>query len=414
VFPPALRYRKYRLLGLGLLISVSGSRMHAAAVLWQVHDLSGEPIALAGVGLSNILPVIVFSVLAGVAADAFNRRHLILVTQSTLALLALLLGWLTLAGRVQLWSIYLISAMMSAALTFDLPARQALIPNLLPREVLPSAFGVNATIFHLASIVGPVLAGAILATSGVGLVYVINAVSFLAVIGALIAIGPVAQERTRPAEGTAWRPRQLADSAGEGLRHVMGQPLIFSSMLLDFFATFFASATYLLPIFAKDILHVGAVGYGWLVAAPSVGAGLASLYLAFRHQVSNQGRKLLIAVAGFGLATIAFGLSRTFPVTLLALTVTGATDAFSTIIRNTLRQLQTPDRLRGRMTGILQVFFLGGPQLGEVEAGVVAQLFGATAAVVSGGIACVATTGWVAVRYPQLRNYRGDEPVPQA
>ena len=414
MFPPALRYRKYRLLGLGLLISVSGSRMHAAAVLWQVHDLSGEPIALAGVGLSNILPVIVFSVLAGVAADAFNRRYLILVTQSTLALLALLLGWLTLAGRVQLWSIYLISAMMSAALTFDLPARQALIPNLLPREVLPSAFGVNATIFHLASILGPVLAGAILATSGVGVVYVINAVSYLAVIGALIAIGPVAQELTRPAEGAAWRPRQLAASAGEGLRHVMGQPLIFSSMLLDFFATFFASATYLLPIFAKDILHVGAAGYGWLVAAPSVGAGAASLYLAFRHQLSNQGRKLLIAVAGFGLATIAFGLSRTFPVTFLALTATGATDAFSTIIRNTLRQLQTPDRLRGRMTGILQVFFLGGPQLGEVEAGVVAQLFGATAAVVSGGIACVATTGWVAARYPQLRNYRGDEPMQPA
>jgi MFS family permease len=412
LIPPALRYRNYRLLALGLLISVSGTRMHTAAVLWQVHDLNGQPIALAGVGLSNILPVIVFSLIAGVAADALNRRKLILVTQSILALLALLLGLLTLGGRAQLWSIYLITALMSAVLTFDLPARQALIPNLLPREVLPSAFGINATIYHLASIVGPVLGGAVLATAGVGAVYVINAVSFLAVILALIAIGPVAQELSRPSSGSFWRPRQLTDSAGEGLRFVVGQPLIFSSMLLDFFATFFASATYLLPIFAKDILRVGAVGYGWLVAAPSVGAGAASLYLAFRRQLSKQGRLLLLAVAGFGLATIAFGLSRTFLLTFVALAVSGAADAVSTIIRNTLRQLQTPDRLRGRMTGIMQVFFHGGPQLGEVEAGVVAQLFGATAAVVSGGIACLISTGWVAARFPQLRRYRGDEPLP--
>ena len=412
MIPPALRYRNYRLLGLGLLISVAGSRMQAATVLWQVHDLSGQPIALAGVGLSNILPVIVFSVIAGVAADAFNRRRLILVTQSVLAMLALVLGLLTLAGRVQLWSIYLITALMSAVLTFDLPARQALIPNLLPREVLPSAFGVNATIFHLASIIGPVLAGAVLATAGVGAVYVINAVSFLAVILALVAMGPVAQVLVRPASGSAWRPRELTVSAGEGLRYVVGQPLIFSSMLLDFVATFFASATYLLPIFAKDILGVGAAGYGWLVAAPSVGAGASSIFLAFRRQLSNQGRTLLLAVAGFGLATIVFGLSRTFLVTFVALAATGATDAVSTIIRNTLRQLQTPDRLRGRMTGIMQVFFLGGPQLGEVEAGVVAQLFGATAAVVSGGVASLVATGWVAARFPQLRRYRGDEPLP--
>jgi MFS family permease len=412
LIPPALRYRNYRLLGLGLLISVAGSRMQAATVLWQVHDLSGQPIALAGVGLSNILPVIVFSVIAGVAADAFNRRRLILVTQSVMAMLALVLGLLTLAGRVQLWSIYLITALMSAVLTFDLPARQALIPNLLPREVLPSAFGVNATIFHLASIIGPVLAGAVLATAGVGAVYVINAVSFLAVILALVAMGPVAQVLVRPASGSAWRPRELAVSAGEGLRYVVGQPLIFSSMLLDFVATFFASATYLLPIFAKDILGVGAAGYGWLVAAPSVGAGASSIFLAFRRQLSNQGRTLLLAVAGFGLATIVFGLARTFLVTFVALAATGATDAVSTIIRNTLRQLQTPDRLRGRMTGIMQVFFLGGPQLGEVEAGVVAQLFGATAAVVSGGVASLVATGWVAARFPQLRRYRGDEPLP--
>ncbi len=412
MIPPALRYRNYRLIGIGLLISIAGSRMHAAAVLWQVHELSGQPIALSGVGLSNILPVIVFSVIAGVAADTYNRRRLILLTQSLLAALALLLGLLTLTSRAQVWSIYLITAAMSAVLTFDLPARQALIPNLLPREVLPSAFSINATIFHSASIIGPVLAGLVMATAGVGYVYLVNALSFLAVIGALLAIGPVSQEITRPYNGGAWRPRQLGESAIEGLRYVRRQPLIFSTMVLDFFATFFASATYLLPIFAKDILGVGAVGYGWLVAAPSVGAGPVSLLLAFRRQITHQGRTLLLAVAGFGLATVVFGLSHSFLLTFLALAAAGATDAVSTIIRNTLRQLQTPDRLRGRMTGIVQVFFLGGPQLGEVEAGVVAQLFGAMAAVVSGGVACIVSTGWVAARFPQLRRYQGDEPLP--
>lgn len=411
MIPPALRYRSYRLLGFGLMISIAGTRMHNAAVLWQVHEISGQPIALAGVGLASIVPVILFSLVAGVAADSVNRRNLLLFTQSLLALLALGLGLLTLAGRASLWSIYLITACMAAISTFDVPARQSLIPNLLPRQALPSAFSINSIIYHLGAVVGPVLAGIVLASLGVGYAYVVNALTFLAVLAALLAIGPVPQEIASRPTGT-WKLGELGGSVVEGLGYVVRQPLIFSTMLLDFFATFFASATYLLPIFAREILEVGAVGYGWLLAAPSLGAGLTALVLAFRRQIPHQGRTLLVAVAGFGMATIVFGLSRSYWLTLLALAATGATDATSTIIRNTLRQLQTPDRLRGRMTSVVQIFFMGGPQLGEVEAGVVAQLFGASTAVVSGGVACLISTAWIARRFPALRRYQGDEPQP--
>jgi MFS family permease len=182
-------------------------------------------------------------------------------------------------------------------------------------------------------------------------------------------------------------------------------------MLLDFFATFFSSATALLPIFAREILGVGAIGYGWLVAAPAIGAGAAAMVVVTRRQIPSQGRTLLVAVTGFGLATIVFGLSRSFWLTFAALALTGVTDGISTIIRNTIRQLRTPDNLRGRMTSVNQLFFMGGPQLGELEAGLVAQLWGAPLSVLTGGIGCLLAVIWVRLRYPQLIHYKGTEPV---
>jgi MFS family permease len=194
------------------------------------------------------------------------------------------------------------------------------------------------------------------------------------------------------------------------MRFVGHQPIILSSMLLDFFATFFSSASFLLPIFAKQILGVGAIGYGWLVAAPAIGAGSVATVIALHARpIRRQGGVLLTAVVGFGLATVVFGLSRQFWLTLAALVLTGATDAVSTIIRNTVRQLQTPDRLRGRMTSVNQLFFMGGPQLGELEAGLVAQWLGPVFSVVSGGIGCLLAAALIAARFPQLGRYDGAE-----
>jgi len=195
-------------------------------------------------------------------------------------------------------------------------------------------------------------------------------------------------------------------AAIEGLRFVFRSPLIRSTMLLDFFATFFSSATALLPIFAQDVLQVGAKGYGWLYAAPAVGAMATSAALVpLIDRIERRGPALLWAVGGYGVATVVFGVSRSFWLTFACLMMTGATDTVSMVIRNIVRQLETPDRLRGRMMGVNMVFFMGGPQLGEMEAGAVANWLGAPFSVISGGIGCLIATGWVAGTTPALRHY---------
>jgi MFS family permease len=252
--------------------------------------------------------------------------------------------------------------------------------------------------FQAASVLGPSLAGITIAMGGLEWVYLANAVSFVAVIIALLMM------RELP-DASVPRSEVSLRAGIEGLRFVFSTPLIRSTMLLDFFATFFSSATALLPIFAQDILHAGAVGFGWLYAAPSIGALIASAgLLRFAQQIQRRGRALLWAVAGYGAATVAFGVSRNLAITLVALALTGATDTLSMVLRNIIRQLGTPDHLRGRMTSVNMIFFIGGPQLGELEAGVVAQFFGATVSVVSGGLACLAATGWIAWKTPALRD----------
>lgn len=394
------------------MISVAGTQMQTAAVLWHVNELSGQPIALGGVGLVRLIPVLVFSLIAGAVADLVNRRSLMLLTQSVLAVLALLLGILTLRGIDSIAVIYLILALSAAVSTFDLPARQSLVPNLVPRETLTNAFSLTSIAYQFGSIAGPAVGGLVLANLGIAYAYFINAISFGAVIIALILIGHVPQEKIEEATfaRNARRPA-FWQSVRTGLNYVFNQPIILSSMLLDFFATFFSEAVTLLPIFAKDILGVGAEGYGILVSAPSVGAGLMALILSFIPTIRKQGPILLTAVIGYGLATVLFGLSRDFALTFFALMMTGSMDSLSAIIRNTIRQIQTPDNLRGRMTSINQIFFMGGPQLGEMEAGIVAQLISPTFSVVTGGIGCLLAVIGIALRFPQLRRYQGDEPV---
>jgi MFS family permease len=280
-----------------------------------------------------------------------------------------------------------------------------LIPNLVPREHLPNAISLNTIMVQIASTAGPSIGGLLIATKGVGWVYVLNACSFAAVIGALLSMRAVVS-RADEDEASDVSLR----SALEGLRFVFATPLIRSTMLLDFFATFFSSATALLPIFAQDVLVVGARGYGWLYAAPAVGAVAMSVAMVpLTDRIVWRGRVLLWAVAWYGLATVVFGLSRWFWLTFLCLAMTGAADTVSMIIRNIVRQLETPDRLRGRMIGVNMVFFQGGPQLGELEAGAVANWVGPVLSVVSGGLGCLVATAWVAWTTPTLRHYRNSE-----
>lgn len=410
---PAFRSRNYRLIWIGLLISFSGSLMQNATVLWHVSTLVPDDqkgLALGLVGLVRIFPIIIFSLWGGVLADAADRRRVMLITQSLMTLFATTLAFLTFNGLREVWPIYLLTACSAAAGAFDNPARQSLIPNLVPREHLPNAISLNSIMHQTASVIGPALGGLIIAQFGIAWVYAYNAASFLAVIGAVLAMQNVPP---RPKEDKP--PEVSLRAMGEGLRFVFSAPLIRSTMLLDFFATFFASAKALLPIYAQDILKVGAEGYGLLSAAEGVGAMISSLIMAqVVPHIQKRGWTMIGAVFIYGLATVVFGLSPWFWLTWLCLFVTGAADMVSTVLRNIIRQLSTPDHLRGRMTSVSMIFFMGGPQLGELEAGLVAQAFGPAVSVLSGGVACLLATGLIAANTPQLRGYEREAAAPVA
>ena len=404
----SLTHRNFRLIWIGLFFSMSGSMMQNAALLWHVSLLVApgrKALALGLVGLVRVVPIIVLSMFSGVVADAWNRRRLMLMTQTCAALVSLSLAVLAFRGLSVVWPIYVLAALGASVGTFDLPARQALVPTLVPREHLPNAISMNTIMFQTASVLGPSIGGIVIASAGVGWVYVVNALSFGCVITALLLM-----------RGVSGRPVRVGDepeneisfkAAREGLKFVFESPLIRSTMLLDFFATFFSSATALLPIFAQDVLHVGARGYGWLYAAPALGAVLMSaVMIPVASRIERRGPVLLWAVGGYGLATAVFGISTWFWLTFVCLALTGAMDTISMIIRNIVRQLETPDRLRGRMMGVNMVFFQGGPQLGELEAGAVANWLGPVFSVVSGGVGCLIATAWVAKTTPALRRYR--------
>jgi MFS family permease len=403
--PPSLKHKKFFYLWLGQLISITGTQMQLWALFWHINQLNKNPIALGGIGLARILPVIIFSLVGGALADSVDRRKVLFVTQSIAALLAMALGVLTQFGHVTIWHIYFITAIQAIAVAFDGPSRQALIPNLLPKKDLPNAFSMTFTSFQIGSVLGPALSGFVIAYAGQEAVYYFNAISFAAVLVALFLIGHVPQSFAEKSTGVSM------EAIREGINFIFNKPIILSTMFLDFVATFFASANTLMPIIAKDVLKVGVVEYGYLSAAPAVGAVLAALIISQIRELRKQGVLFLSAVVVFGFATIVFGMTTSFIVAWFAIATTGAADGVSTIIRNTVRQLQTPDHIRGRMTSVNQIFFQGGPQLGEIEAGSVAQIFGAPFAVISGGIGCVLGTFLIIWKWPHLIKYNGDEPT---
>jgi len=397
----ALRHRDFRLLWLGQIVSVTGTQMQFVAINWHVYLLTKSALALGLVGLFRGVPVILCSLAGGVVADAVDRKRLMIVTQTVMLASAALLTAGTLAGFESVWPIYVLSAIASAATAFDVPARQALMPTLVSIEDFPNAVSLGIIVFNVATIAGPAIAGVLLAESGPAIIYGLNALSFLAVIGALVAMGSSGQ----PDLQTERKDALSVAALKEGLRFVWHTPIIVQTMTLDFVATFFASATLLLPIFAQERLHVGARGYGLLAAAPAIGSVLTALVMARLGTLQRQGRLVVASVAVFGVATAAFGVSTAYWVSLLMLAITGAADTVSTVLRQTIRQLVTPNHLRGRMTSINMMFFMGGPQLGELEAGVVAAIIGAPLSVVIGGLGSLIAAAIAAVKSKSLMEF---------
>ncbi|HEX2330076.1 MAG TPA: MFS transporter [Candidatus Angelobacter sp.] len=411
----ALQHRDFRLLGSATLISIIGTQMQNVGIDWHIYVLTRSPLALGSLGLVRVLPIIFFSMWGGVVADRHDRKWVQFTTQGVMAIIALLLGLATFFGRDRVWLVYVLTALTAAANAFDAPARQALVPRLVPIEDLQGALTMNLTFMHVAMITGPSLAGLIIASSGgagthstrvLGSIYFANSASFLAVMLALALLR--ASGRPEPTAG-AQREGWLA-SLKIGFRFMLSAKVILWTMVLDFFATLFSGAISLLPVVADQILHVGAQGYGWLRSATGAGALLASMVTAVYPLPRRQGPVLLWAVAAYGAATVVYGISHDFYLTLFALAATGAADLFSTVIRSTARQILTPDELRGRITAFNMVFFIGGPQLGEMEAGFTASLFGSAAlgtmiSITSGGAVTLLLVAFFAMFVPVMRNY---------
>ena len=394
----ALRSRDFRLLLAGQAISLTGSQMQQVAVVWQLYLLSGSPLALGMLGFFRIVPIIVFALGGGVVADALDRRRLMLFTQTALAMVSVALAVLAHAQRTTPAAIYALAFVAGAATAFDNPARQALVPRLVDREQLPNALSLYATVWQVATIAGPALGGALLAWSGPTAIYLLDVLSFGAVIAALLAM--------KHRHVGLGKSQISAKAALDGLRFIRRTPLIWSTMLLDFAATFFAGSMLLLPIFADQLLHVGPRGLGFLYAAQPAGAALTGAALSAFPLPRRQGAAMLWAVALYGAAIAVFGISPWFWLSFLMLALSGGADTVSMVIRQTIRQTLTPDELRGRMSSVNMIFFMGGPQLGEVEAGVVARLLGVRVAVGSGGLLCAATAAAVALLVPALRRYQ--------
>ncbi|MFN7987975.1 MAG: MFS transporter [Thermoanaerobaculia bacterium] len=410
----ALRFRDFRALWAGQIVSLTGTQMQSVAIHWHVYLLTGSPLALGLVGLTRAVPIVLFSLLGGVVADRRDRRVVMGAAQAAMTLAALLLAGLTFTGRDSLAAIYVVTALSASASAFDGPARQALLPRLVPLSHLSGAVSLNLAMFHAAMISGPALAGLLIArlapgaahgARGLGWIYLGNALSFGAVLLALATMRTSGKVEAPP-EGHA----APLEALREGLRFVFTTPVMVWTMALDFFATFFSGALSLLPIVADRVLGVGGHGYGWLMTAPAVGALAGALLTSVARLPRRQGVVLLASVAAYGGLTVVYGLSRSFWLTFAALALSGLADSISTVIRQLVRQLATPDALRGRMTSVNMIFFMGGPQLGELEAGFVASLFasaavGVTVSIASGGLATVLAAAAVAALSPAVRGY---------
>ena len=397
----SLRHRDFRLLWIGQIVSVTGSQMQLAAINWHIYLITHSALSLGLVGACRAIPIILCSLIGGVVADVVDRRRLMMATQSVMLISSGTLALVTFSGLDHVWPIFLLTATSSAAWAFDTPARQSLMPMLVPLKDFQNAVSLSMLMFQFGMILGPPFAGFLLASHGPGLVYVFNAASFVAVIAGLALM----RVSGRPEKTEADAPGISLQALVEGLRFVWRTPIIVQTMTLDFVATFFASANQLLPIYAKDILQVGARGFGFLAASPAAGAIVAGLVMARLGTIRKQGVTVIVSIAFYGAATIAFGLSRIFWLSLLMLAATGAADTVSTILRQTIRQLVTPNYIRGRMTSINMIFFMGGPQLGEVEAGTVAALIGAPLSVITGGAACLIAAGLALIKARNLRQY---------
>lgn len=393
----ALRFRDYRLLTLGTFIATLGEQMLAVAIGWEIYVRTHAALALGIVGLVQVLPVFLLSLPAGHAADRFDRKRIVIVTEVVLCAASVGLALLS-ATHGPLLPVYLCLLLIGSGVAFNTPASSAMIPEVVPPDVFVNAASWSSTAGDLATVGGPALGGVLIALQGSAFsVYVLNAAASLIFAALLLVIRGRGVEREREREAATLR------SLLAGLGFLWRTRIILAAITLDLFAVLLGGAVTLLPIFALDILHVGATGLGIMRAAPAIGAVLMALSQTRLPPYAKAGRVLLWTVAGFGLATIVFGVSRSFIVSVLALGALGACDNISVVIRHTLLLTRVPDAMLGRIAAVNNIFIGGSNELGGFESGVVAALIGPVLAVVTGGLGTLLVVGAVALIWPELR-----------
>jgi MFS family permease len=373
-----------------------------SSLQWQIFEQTGSAFHLGLIGAVQFVPVLLLSPVAGAVADAHDRKRVVLLSLVGGMLCGLGLWLSSSDGQTPLWAMYGAIGFLAVFSAFEAPAASALLPALVPAHRFQSAVAVQSAVRGLGWVSGPVLTGFIIAAYGIEGCYIAQMVGICL---AVASFAPVAS----PSHAATGQTVSL-QAITEGIRFVRRRPVVWGSMTLDMLAVLFASVTVLLPVFAKEILDVGPRGYGVLAGSLQAGQYLMALLLIVRPPIHRPGRALLLAVAAFGAATIVFGLSRDFYLSILALAVAGMADQISMITRHTLIQLSTPDELRGRVSSVNMVFIGASNQLGDVESGFLAALTSATFTVLFGGAACLAVVGLIAWRIPELRAWHAPAP----
>jgi MFS family permease len=388
----------YRALWMGQMISLLGTHMRYVAVAYQVFLLTNSTVAVGMLGLAEVIPLIIFSIIGGAVADSTDRRSTMVKAQVGMMAASAALAVVSLQPNPSVVAIFALTAASSAISSVDRPARTAMIPGLVRPGQLPAALALRQVLFQTTQIAGPAVGGFLLASFDISWVYVIDALTFFAVV---VALRWVPGGRPEP----HGHDNQL-QLIREGLRFAFSTPLILSIFVVDFVAMIFGMPRAVFPELAQETFGMGPSGLGLLYAAPSVGALLGALTTGWIGHVQRRGMAVLFAVTAWGVFMTAAGLS-VFSVwaTLTFLALAGASDVYSAVFRGTMLQESTPDSLRGRVSALNLMVVIGGPRLGDVEAGIVGGLIGAPASIIAGGIACLAGTGVVAVLFPALRRY---------
>ncbi len=395
----AIRLRAYQLYVASYALAVIGGQVQTVALSWEIYQKWPSPMSLGFIGGIQVIPLFLFALPAGHLSDIMSRKKLLIIVQWLLAFWGIALACLSHYGAaipLLLPAMYGVVLLNAVTLTFGRPARSALLPQLVPEEVFSNAVTWNATVFELSSMIGPALGGLIVAYRSSAQAYLLNGFLLIA-CAVLTSQFPHVVTQRRKGEAPGFRAL-LA-----GVSFVWSKKIFLATMCLDLFAVLLGGAVYLLPVFAKDILHVGATGFGWLRAAPSIGAVSMALILAHRPPMKHAGRTLLSAVAGFGVATLVFGITKHYWLAFIMLIATGACDNISVVVRQTLFQLLTPDSMRGRVSAVNQVFIGSSNELGGMESGLTAAWWGPVASVVFGGIGTLVTVLLTAILSPELR-----------